>query len=196
MGIMGLIAAGYAISVVLRLRSDEAAGRAEPVLAAAVRRVRWAARPLTVAAVGSRRCAGRRPGSGPGSPTGCAPGTPAPSCRGCSAPRSRSGQPCSWWPAVAVAVFGLLPGLSVAVGWAALAVAAVVMLLGPTLRLAQWIQDISPFTHVPKLPGGTVSAAPLAWLCVAALALRCRGPGRPAPPRHRLSVTAVDGARR
>jgi len=72
-------------------------------------------------------------------------------------------------------VFGLLPGSSVAAGWAALAVAAVVMLLGPTLRLAQWVQDISPFTHVPKLPGGTVSAAPLIWLCAAALALGAVG---------------------
>jgi len=77
--------------------------------------------------------------------------------------------------AVAVAVFGLLPGSSVAVGWTALAVAAVVMLLGPTLRLAQWIQDISPFTHVPKLPGGVVSAAPLVWLFAAALALGATG---------------------
>ena len=45
MGIMGLAAAGYAISVVLRLRSDETAGRADPVLAAAVGRMRWAPAP-------------------------------------------------------------------------------------------------------------------------------------------------------
>jgi ABC-2 type transport system permease protein len=174
MGIMGLIAAGYAISVTARLRSDEAAGRAEPVLAAAVGRVRWAAGSLTVAACGSAvvLAAG---GLGAGISYGLRArdtGTQLPRLLGAALAQ---------WPAVlavtavAVAVFGLLPGSSVAVGWAALAVAAVVMLLGPTLRLAQWVQDISPFTHVPKLPGGTVSAAPLAWLCVAALALGAAG---------------------
>ena len=77
--------------------------------------------------------------------------------------------------AVAVALFGLWPEACVAGGWTALALAAVVTLLGPTLRLAQPIQDISPFTHVPRLPGGTVSAAPLAWLALAAVALAAVG---------------------
>ena len=85
------------------------------------------------------------------------------------------------WPAalaiaaVAVALFGVLPRSCVAGGWAALAVAALLVLLGPTFRLAQWVQDISPFTHVPKLPGGPVSAAPLIWLAVAAAVLTAVG---------------------
>jgi len=170
MGIMGLVAAGYAISVVLRLRSDETDGRAEPVLSGAVGRLRWAAGPLVVAAAGAAvvLAAG---GLGAGISYGLRAGG-----TGTHLPRLLAAA-LAQWPAalavtaVAVAVFGLLPGSSVAVGWAALAVAAVVMLLGPTLRLAQWVQDISPFSHVPKLPGGTVSAAPLIWLCVAALAL-------------------------
>ena len=37
MSLLGLVAAAYAVSVVLRLQSDEAAERAEPVLAAAGR---------------------------------------------------------------------------------------------------------------------------------------------------------------
>lgn len=85
------------------------------------------------------------------------------------------------WPAVlavtavAALLFGLVPEFCVAGGWAALALAAVLVLLGPTLRLAQWVQDISPFTHAPKLPGGTVSAAPLAWLACAAMVLAAVG---------------------
>ena len=59
--------------------------------------------------------------------------------------------------------------------WTALGLAAVLMLLGPTLRLAQWIQDISPFTHSPRLPGGTVTGVPLAWLAVVAVALAAAG---------------------
>jgi ABC-2 type transport system permease protein len=77
--------------------------------------------------------------------------------------------------AVAVLPFGLLPESCVPGAWTALALAAVLVLLGPTLRLAQWIQDISPFTHVPKLPGGTVSAAPLAWLTLTAVLLAAAG---------------------
>jgi ABC-2 type transport system permease protein len=60
-------------------------------------------------------------------------------------------------------------------GWAALGLAAVILLLGPTLRWAQWFQDISPFTHVPKLPGGTGSTVPLAWLVLIAAALATVG---------------------
>lgn len=174
MGIMGLVAAGYAISVVLRLRSDETAGRAEPVLATAVGRVRWAGGYLIVAAVGSALVLAAA-GLGAGASYGLRAGD-----AGAQLPRLL-GAALAQWPAVlavtavAVAVVGLAPGSSVTVGWTALAVAAVVLLLGPALRLAQWVQDISPFTHVPKLPGGTVSGGPLAWLCVLGVALGAAG---------------------
>jgi ABC-2 type transport system permease protein len=46
---------------------------------------------------------------------------------------------------------------------------------GPLLRLPQWVMDISPFTHVPKLPGATVHAAPLLWLTLAAAILAGAG---------------------
>ena len=35
--------------------------------------------------------------------------------------------------------------------------------------------DISPFTQTPKLPGGTVRAEPLLWLCGITLALAVAG---------------------
>jgi hypothetical protein len=37
------------------------------------------------------------------------------------------------------------------------------------------MMDISPFTQIPKLPGGTVSAAPLLWLCAVALTISTLG---------------------
>jgi ABC-2 type transport system permease protein len=76
---------------------------------------------------------------------------------------------------VAAALFGLAPRASVAGGWAALGIAVMMLLLGATLQLPHWVLDISPFTHLPKLPGGTVSAAPLAWLSAIALALAAAG---------------------
>jgi ABC-2 type transport system permease protein len=43
--------------------------------------------------------------------------------------------------------------------------------LGPLFGLPQWLLAASPFSHTPKLPGGTVSAAPLVALSTAAIAL-------------------------
>lgn len=46
--LFGLMASGYAIQAALKLRSEEANGRAEPLLATATGRVRWAASHLTL----------------------------------------------------------------------------------------------------------------------------------------------------
>jgi ABC-2 type transport system permease protein len=64
---------------------------------------------------------------------------------------------------IAVALFGLLPRLA-PVSWAALAVFGFLVLLGPLMQLNQWVLDIAPFSHIPKLPGGQVVATPLVWL--------------------------------
>jgi ABC-2 type transport system permease protein len=48
-------------------------------------------------------------------------------------------------------------------------------LFGQTLQVSHWLLDISPFTHAPKLPGRPVSAGPLLWLCLAAVALTAVG---------------------
>jgi polyether ionophore transport system permease protein len=44
-------------------------------------------------------------------------------------------------------------------------------IFGQALQLSHWVLDISPFTHLPRLPGGPVTATPLIWLCVIAVAL-------------------------
>jgi ABC-2 type transport system permease protein len=72
---------------------------------------------------------------------------------------------------VAIAVFGLLPQLSAAAGWTAVGLAVALNIFGQVIQLSHWVLDISPFTHVPRLPGGTVSASPLFWLCVIAVVL-------------------------
>jgi ABC-2 type transport system permease protein len=174
MSIFGLVAAGYAISVVLRLRSEETAQHAEPVLAASVSRLGWAGSQLIVAVAGSAlvlAAAGLGTGLADGLSAGD-PGTQVPRLLGAALAQLPAALAVA---GVAAVLFGLLPRSCVGGGWTALALAAIILLLGPTLRLAQWFQDISPFTHVPRLPGGTGSTVPLAWLALIAAALAAAG---------------------
>ena len=66
-------------------------------------------------------------------------------------------------------LFGLLPWESTALAWTAVALVAVITVFGRPLQWPGWMMDISPFTQIPKLPGETVSAEPLLWLCAVAL---------------------------
>src|SRR5690606_8548358 len=50
---LGLLSSGYAISAVLRPRSEENAGRAEAILAAPIARTSWLGRHLAVALAGT-----------------------------------------------------------------------------------------------------------------------------------------------
>jgi hypothetical protein len=72
------------------------------------------------------------------------------------------------------AAFGLMPRWSVACGWLAVAVAGLIELFGSLFSLPQRMLDISPFTHLPKLPGRR--SARRRWP-------GCRRPPRPWPPR-------------
>ena len=76
---------------------------------------------------------------------------------------------------VAVALFGVLPRFMAFGGWAVLAVCVLIEEFGRPLQLNKSILDLSPFAHVPKLPGGEVSAAPLLWLVLIVVALGAVG---------------------
>jgi len=76
---------------------------------------------------------------------------------------------------VAVAAFGLAPDAGAAASWTALGLVVAVSIFGPTLQLSHWVLDLSPFTHAPRLPGGAVAVAPLAWLSALAVALALFG---------------------
>jgi ABC-2 type transport system permease protein len=174
MSIFGLVAAGYAISVVLRMWSDESSERAEPVLATAVSRLNWAASQLVIAVAGSALVLAAA-GLGAGLASGLRGADVGAQVARLLAAGLAQLPAALVVAGVAAALFGLLPRSCVAGGWTALALAAVILLLGPTLRLAPWVQDISPFTHVPKLPGGPGSPAGLAWLALIAAALAATG---------------------
>ena len=76
-----------------------------------------------------------------------------------------------------VAVTALLPRWAAAVSWT---VVIVFILLGPlfgaaTLQLPAWAQDLSPFTHIPKVPAADVTAVPVVALIALGLALAAAG---------------------
>ena len=174
MVLAGLGAAGYATSAVLRLRAEETDGLAEPLLATAVGRIRWGLSHVAVAVFGAAvllAVAGLAAGLGYGLRAGSA-GPQAARMIGAAMAQL----PASLVIAgVAVALVGLLPGACVAGAWTVLGVVVFIDLFGEALQLSHWLLDISPFTHAPRLPGGTVSAAPLLWLCLAALAFSAVG---------------------
>jgi hypothetical protein len=56
-----------------------------------------------------------------------------------------------------------------------MALVGVIAVFGPPLQWASSIMDISPFTHVPKLPGGQFSWQPVVWLSGVALMISAVG---------------------
>jgi ABC-2 type transport system permease protein len=159
-GLLGLVAAGFGVQATLRLRAEEEDARAEPVLAASVSRLGWATSHLVFAALGPAIALGAA-----GLAAGLAHGDGA---RLVAAALIQL--PAVWvLVGVTLALFGLAPRF-VRASWGALAAAVVLGQLGPVLRLPPWLMSLSPFTHVPRLPGGVFEPAPLlALVAVAAL---------------------------
>jgi ABC-2 type transport system permease protein len=169
MSLLGLVAAGYAVAAVLRLSAEETAQRVEPPLAAGAGRLRWGASHLLVAVTGTGivLAAG---GLGAGLGYGLSISQPGPQlARLLPAALAQ-------WPAalcvagVAALLIGLRPAWSVPGGWTAFGICGLVGVLGPALNLPQGVLDLSPFTHVPRLPGGAFSIVPLLWLTAFVLA--------------------------
>ena len=181
----GLIAAGYGVSVVLRLRAEETSEHADVVLTTGTSRFGWGMSHLVIAAGGSTLilvAAGlgaglgyalRTPGGGGGVGGGGGGG-------GGEIVRLL-GAGLVQVPAalviagLAAALFGLVPRASVVGGWSALGVAVLMLFLGATLQLSHWVLDVSPFTHLPKVPGQAVPALPLVLLGLIAVALALAG---------------------
>jgi len=174
LALLGVVAAAYGVATAVRLRSEETEQRAEPLLAGPVGRIRWAVAEVVLAAGGIvllMAVAGLATGLAYGLSTGDAGGQ-----LGRLLVAALAQVPAAWvLTGLAVALFGLVPRLTIPAGWTLVGVAALLTLLGPSLRLSQWALDLTPFAHVPKLPGGDVTAVPLLWLTAVAVALTAAG---------------------
>jgi ABC-2 type transport system permease protein len=174
MGLLGLVAAGYAIGAALRLRNEEANGRLETVLAASVSRWRWASSHLTFAILGPAvllTAAGLAAGLTYGLASGDV-GREVPRVLGAAVAQL----PAVWVLAgISAALFGVLPRFATSVGWTVLAACVLLEEFGRPLQLSKRVLDLSPFAHIPKVPGGDVAAAPFLWLTLIAAVLISAG---------------------
>ncbi|WP_406319622.1 ABC transporter permease [Streptosporangium sp. NBC_01639] len=169
MTMFAVIAAGYAIQAALRLRAEESGGRAEPLLAAPVDRLRWAGSHLVFALLGPTLGL-----TAFGTATGLAHGLNTGDL-GRDLPRVLAAAvvqlPAVWlFAGLAFALFGLLPRLA-AGAFAILLVSLLLGWVGGELGLSQWVLDLSVFNHIPQLPGEEPAVLPLAVLTALTAAL-------------------------
>jgi ABC-2 type transport system permease protein len=172
LGFVGIFAAAYGVQAALRLRQEEVELHAEPLLAGAVSRLRWAGSHVIVAVAGTTLLLALG---------GLAAGLALAFQTGDSDQIGRvlSGAlvqlPAAWvLTGIAVALFGFIPRFAV-LTWAALVAFVLLGELGAILELPSFVMDLSPFAHVPKVPAAEITVAPLLWLLAAAGGLMAAG---------------------
>ncbi len=159
---LGMVAAAFAISLTLRLHQEESAQRAETTLAGAVSRTRWLANHL-VAALGGSAAAMLLSGVVAGVPYGMAAGDVGGKLSVVLG-TALAQLPAVWLlAAVTLALFGLTPRFTPA-AWGVLVAFVAVYLVGSLAGLPQWLLDLEPFAHVPRVGSGEFTAVPLLWL--------------------------------
>lgn len=165
---MTLLTSGFTVASVLRLRTEEAAGRGDPLLAASVGRVRWLWSHLGVAIAASLLIvlvAGAMTGVGYALQVGDI-GEVVPLVAASMAMFAALLVVAS----LTAALVAIVPRWAVA-GWAVVAVAVVIGFLAETLNLPQWVRDLSPFEHVPGMPAASFDIVPVAILTTVAALL-------------------------
>ncbi len=174
LGFMGVFLSIFGMQAVLRLRSEESAMRAEPMLATAVSRITWALSHVTIAVVGTAVLALLM---------GLSAGATSAAQIGDSGQLGRVvvgalvQLPAVWVvTGIAVAAFGLAPK-QIVIGWIALVGFVLLGEFGALFSLNQTVMDISPFAHTPRLPGGEFSLVPLVALTAIAAGLMAAGLG-------------------
>ncbi len=166
--LLAVVASAFAVSSVLRLRSEEAAGRSEALLATALSRLRWAGGSLLVtlvavssamllvglATAGSYALASGDHGSLTRmtlAATVLAPGV-------------------LLIGAVAMLLVGWIPRLA-SLAYLVVVFAFVQSYLGALLDFPEWLQAFSPFDHLPDMPVEDFAATPTLIVLVLAAAI-------------------------
>ncbi|WP_229054329.1 hypothetical protein [Aeromicrobium sp. Leaf350] len=157
-----LVVTSWGVAVVTRHHADEAGGRLEQLLAAAVSRRAVLLAPAVVAVAGVLPAL---------AVTGLAIGLSGGDLGDALA--ASVVQAPAVWVVIAIAVLGqALGGRWTAMAWGGVVVATAVGQIGAAVGLPEWAQQASPFTHVPGVPADPFTLAPeLVLSAVAALLL-------------------------
>jgi ABC-2 type transport system permease protein len=165
-GMLGMMAALYVVASILRLHSEETSQRAEPLLANRLGRLRWAAGHLVIAfggAVAIMLVGGLGLAVGYGDEFGAVLGA------------ALVQVPAIWLlGGLAVLLYGALPKAAPA-AWGVVGACLLIGWIGPALDLPQSVMNLSPFGHLPKLPGTEMQWAPVLLLTAMAVALTGAG---------------------
>ena len=165
---MAVFTSAYAIQGGLRARSEEVAGRAEPLLATHLDRVRWLWGHVIIVIVCSLVIVGLG-GLGTGLMYGVMSDDMSQLPRLFSA--SLAHVPATWVLAGAtIALVGLVPRFAL-VAWAMLAYCFIVLMFGELLEMPGGLTGISPFDHSPMVPVADFDIVPVATITVIAAAL-------------------------
>ncbi|GAB17727.1 putative ABC transporter permease protein [Gordonia effusa NBRC 100432] len=173
MSYLGFAAAAWSVTLVLRLRADENAGRAEVLLATPISRSRYIvdqAIVLVLGIVGIMACAA----VGLATAAGLSAGGWFDAFANAFAAAAVQIPAALVLAGVVLALYGTRAALT-SVAWPVVIVAFLVGPLGALFALPQWVRDISPFAHVPLVP-----AEPMRWLpmvVLSALAVAAAGVG-------------------
>jgi ABC-2 type transport system permease protein len=166
---LGMMAAAFAISLALRPHQEEVGQRAEAVLSGAIGRSRWLTGHLAVALMGSAAAM-----SIAGLAAGLTYGVAAHDIGGKLSMVIGTAAvqlPAVWLSAaVTIALFGLAPRFS-PVSWGVLVGFVALYLIGSLSGFPQWLLDLEPFAHIPRVTGGAFTVVPLLWLLVTDAAL-------------------------
>ena len=170
MQMAGIAAAIYVVQVLLRMRAEESDGTLEPLLATAISRPRWVASHALNALFGATALLVLF-GVGAGLASGAVLGNPVGESRTLIGAGLVQLAGVLVVGALVIAAVALLPRFAGAVSWALL---MAFILLGPlfgnTLQAPQWAKDLSPFSHVPKVPAVPIEAGPVVGLAAVVIA--------------------------
>lgn len=160
-GMLSMIAAAFAVSLSLRVHQEEASQRAETLLAGSVSRSRLLASHLLMA-LGGSTFAILLSGLAGGLAYGMAAGDVAgklPIVVGTAAVQL----PAVWLlSGVTIVLFGVTPRFT-PIAWGVLVGFVALYLLGSLSGSSQWLLDLEPFAHTPRV-GHDFTAVPLLWL--------------------------------
>jgi ABC-2 type transport system permease protein len=174
LSLIGVAVGGFVVQATLRMYTEEANGRLEPILGAATGRLHWMVSHLVIAVVGSLVLLTVVGASVGAAYVGATGGDPSEMFRIIGGALVHAPAALVLGGLVTV-VFAFAPRWTSAIGWASVGFAFVIGQLGTGLGLPEAVIDLSPFTHVPAVPAAEFELLPMMTLTALALTLHAVG---------------------